>query len=53
MYESWDFLDKVHGKGEAVAKNQEQNGRDRTAVHGAVRLRAVDGFLGREEKSRL
>lgn len=53
VYESWDFLDKVHGKGEAVAKNQEQNGRDRTAVHGAVRLRAVDGFLGREEKSRL
>jgi quinol monooxygenase YgiN len=53
VYESWKFLDKVHVKSEAVARNQEQNGRDRTAVHGAVRVRAVDGFLGREERSRL
>lgn len=53
MYESWAFFDKVHGKGEAVVKNQEQNGRDRTPVHGAVRVRAIDGYLGRETKSRL
>jgi hypothetical protein len=53
MYESWEFFDKVHGKSEAVARNQKHNGRDRTAVHGAVRVRPIDGFLGREERPKL
>ena len=53
VYESWESLEKVHAQGEAVKKNQEQNGRERSAVHGAVRVRAVDGFLGREGRSRL
>lgn len=48
VYESWEFVDKVHLKSEAIARNQELNGKDRTGVQGAVRVRAVDGFLGRE-----
>jgi hypothetical protein len=51
-YESWEFLEKVHLKSEAVPKNRKQNGADRTA-QGAVRVVAVDGFLGREVKSKL
>ncbi|KAJ4351446.1 uncharacterized protein N0V89_006788 [Didymosphaeria variabile] len=51
-YESWEFLEKVHMKNEAIAKNQQQNGKDRVG-QGAVRVTAVDGFLGREGKARL
>ena len=51
-YESWEFLEKVHFKSEAVGRNQEQNGRDRVGS-GEVRVVAVDGFLGREGKAKL
>ncbi|KAF2686876.1 hypothetical protein K458DRAFT_363249 [Lentithecium fluviatile CBS 122367] len=52
VYESWEFLEKVHVKSEAVRRNEAHNGRDRTGVHGAVRVRTVDGFLGRDEGER-
>ncbi|KAF2451867.1 hypothetical protein P171DRAFT_478888 [Karstenula rhodostoma CBS 690.94] len=51
-YESWEVLEKVHLKSEAVAKNRKHNGSDRIG-QGAVRVVAVDGFLGREERSKL
>ncbi|KAL1592645.1 hypothetical protein SLS60_011061 [Paraconiothyrium brasiliense] len=51
-YESWEVLEKVHLKDEAIAKNQRLNGRDRLG-EGAVRVVAVDGFLGREGRARL
>ncbi|KAJ4305776.1 hypothetical protein N0V90_001308 [Kalmusia sp. IMI 367209] len=51
-YESWDFLEKVHMKSEAIAKNREHNGKDRVG-QGAVRVVAVDGYLGREGKAKL
>lgn len=51
-YESWEFLEKVHLSNEAIAKNLKHNGADRTG-QGAVRVVAVDGFLGREGKSKL
>lgn len=53
VYENWDFLESVHVKNEAIKRNQEQNGRDRTGVKGAVRVKAIDGFLGREERYKL
>ena len=49
MYDSWDYVENVHLKAPAIAENQKQNGADRTGNKGAVRLRAVDGFLGREK----
>ncbi|PSN59405.1 hypothetical protein BS50DRAFT_640959 [Corynespora cassiicola Philippines] len=53
VYDSWDFVEKVHLKSAAIGKNQEQNGKDRTGVKGAVHVRAVDGFLGRAERARI
>lgn len=53
VYESWGFLDNVHLKSEAIAENQQANGKDRTGVQGAVRVRAVDGYLGRGRSHKL
>ncbi|CAI6332883.1 unnamed protein product [Periconia digitata] len=53
MYQSWGFLDNVHLKSDAVAKNYLENGKDRTGVQGAVRVKAVDGYLGRERPHKL
>lgn len=51
-YESWEVLDKVHAKSETIVKSQEETGRDAVGK-GAVRVVAVDGFLGREGKAKL
>jgi quinol monooxygenase YgiN len=46
VYDNWDYVSNVHLKGPEIAQNQEQNGKDRTG-QGAVRVRAVDGYLGK------
>lgn len=47
VYESWEAAESVHKGKEA---NIERGG---TSGQGAVRVRAVDGFLGREERGKL
>ena len=51
-YEGWEFLEKVHAKSEVVLKSAERTGRNAVGK-GAVRVVAVDGFLGREGRARL
>jgi len=46
VLDSWDSLD-VLVKTDATKKNIEHNGRDRTGVKSAIKLRAVVGFVGR------
>ncbi|KAF2709913.1 hypothetical protein K504DRAFT_430016 [Pleomassaria siparia CBS 279.74] len=53
VYDSWDFVENVHLKSPAIRANVEQNGKDRTDVKGAVRVKFVDGFLGRERSGKL
>ncbi|PVH93824.1 hypothetical protein DM02DRAFT_694854 [Periconia macrospinosa] len=53
VYESWGFVDKVHAGSEAVRENAKENGKDRTGIEGTVRVRAVDGFMGRENLVKL
>jgi quinol monooxygenase YgiN len=47
VYKDAEFVSEVHVKSEAVKANQEQNGSDRTGKKGAVKLRIVQGFLGK------
>lgn len=53
VYENWDYMENVHLKSPVIASNVEQNGKDRTGVEGAVRVKFVDGFLGRERLGKL
>ncbi|KAF2787008.1 hypothetical protein K505DRAFT_379873 [Melanomma pulvis-pyrius CBS 109.77] len=53
VYDSWEFVENVHLKSPAIAQNVEQNGKDRTGVKGAVKVKFVDGFLGREKLGKL
>jgi quinol monooxygenase YgiN len=53
VYQSWDYMENVHLKSPVIASNVEQNGKDRTGVKGAVRVKLVDGFLGREKLGKL
>ncbi|KAF2435699.1 hypothetical protein EJ08DRAFT_692276 [Tothia fuscella] len=48
VYTDAKFVSDVHVKSDAVRANQEQNGANRTGVHGAVKLRIVQGFLGKQ-----
>jgi quinol monooxygenase YgiN len=48
VYDSWDYVFKVHAKSPAMAECTRHNGKDRVGRIGIVQLRAVDGFLGRE-----
>jgi quinol monooxygenase YgiN len=48
VYDNWDYVFKVHAKSPAMAECTKHNGADRTGDIGLVRLRAVDGFLGRD-----
>lgn len=47
IYEGWDFVDNVHLKSPAITQIKERNAVDTTELPGAIRLKAVDGFLGR------
>lgn len=48
VYRDAEFVSQVHIKSDAVKANQEQNGADRTGQKGAVKLRIVQGFLGKQ-----
>lgn len=50
--DSWESFDTFHKSGVAQ-RNQEHNGKDRTGVQGAVKIKVVDGFVGREDRSKL
>jgi quinol monooxygenase YgiN len=53
VYESWEYVENVHTKSPVIAENLAQNGKDRTGVKGVVRVKFVDGFLGREKLVKL
>ena len=53
VYENWEYVEGIHLKNPAIPENKRQNGEDRTGLTGAVRVRAVDGFLGRERAGKL
>lgn len=46
VLDCWDSL-SVLIKTDAATQNIEQNGRDRTGVKTAIKVRAVAGFVGR------
>lgn len=46
VLDSWDTL-SVLVKTDAAKKNIEHNGKDRTGVKSAIKVRAVAGFIGR------
>jgi len=47
VYENKAFVNDVHAKSAAFMANQEQNGANGTGVKGAIKLRIVQGFLGK------
>lgn len=51
VYESWEFLDKVHINSEAIGKVKEGIQKNGTGNVNVVRVRVVDGFLGRDKGS--
>ncbi|KAF2269772.1 hypothetical protein CC78DRAFT_239450 [Lojkania enalia] len=52
VYENWEYVENVHLKNPVIAENQKKNGAD-IVYQGAVRLRAVDGFFGKEVRQNL
>lgn len=46
VLDSWEAFEQFHASG-AGEKNREHNGKDRNGVAEAVKVRAVDGFIGR------
>jgi quinol monooxygenase YgiN len=53
VYESWEYVENVHMKSSIIAENVAQNGKDRTGIKGVVRVKFVDGFLGKERLGKL
>ncbi|KAF2015137.1 hypothetical protein BU24DRAFT_372042 [Aaosphaeria arxii CBS 175.79] len=48
VYDSWDYFDNVHLKSKGTKESRAQTREGRTGVQDVVRLRVVDGFMGKQ-----